>query len=151
MTIAECIAKVDNLYPNQYSEETKVAWLSYLDCQIFTDIILTHEHRLPHPHRIKAVSNENPLDIDTDKKPRFPKPKFKPYSTEDMTQKLIAPFPYEELYFFYLHMKIDEANNETIQYNNSVAQFNSYYENFAKHYNEEHMPINTARYNMWRH
>ena len=149
MTIKEAIDKTDNLNPNQYPEEIKVDWLSRLDHQIFTDIILTHEHHLPPPRRIKLESRDNPLDIDKSKRPPFPKPEFEPYSVDDMTHQLLAPFPYDELYIAYLQMKIDEANKESIQYNNDAVLFNSYYENYEKHYNKEHMPVNKARYNLW--
>ena len=99
----------------------------------------------------------NPIDQTEDDaedipKPPFPPiPEFKPYTMDNETVRLIAPFPYDELYIFYLQMKIDEANKESVQYNNDAMLFNSYYENFAKYYNKIHMPINRARYNMWRH
>jgi len=150
MTIKEAIDRVNALYPNQYSEEIKVDWLSRLDYQIFNDVILKHEPNLPPPPVLRAESRENPLDIDLSPRPPFPKPKFEPYSEENMAVPLLVPFPYDELYIAYLQMKIDEANHETIQYNNSAVLFNSYYENFTAAYNREHLPINKARYKMWR-
>lgn len=150
MTIKECIDKVNNLYPNQYPEEMKVDWLSRLDHQIFTNIILTHEPMLPPPPKeIKAESKANPLDIDTNEYVP-PMPVFEPYSIDNTAIPLIAPFPYDELYVMYLQMKIDEANGETEQYNNHTILFNSYYENFSSAYNRSHLPINRNRYNMWR-
>ena len=128
MKIKECIDKVNNLNPNQYSEEVKVDWLSRLDHDIFTEIISTHEYN----------EDEEPIE-------------YEPYSVNNEFKDLIAPFPYDELYIAYLNMKIDEANKETGQYNNSVVLFTSYYENYSSWYNRTHMPINKARYNNWRH
>lgn len=128
MTIKEAIDKVDNLNPNQYSEEQKVEWLSRLDYLIYHDIILKHEYN-PEEEEIT----------------------YEPYSVSNMTQKLIAPFPYDELYVAFLQMKVDEANKETAQYNNSMTMYASYYDNYVKNYNREHMPINKDRFWMWRH
>jgi len=127
MTIKECIDKVDNLYPNQYSEEQKVDWLSRLDYDIYHNLILQHEY------------NEGEEEV-----------KYEPYSVNDMAHSLIAPFPYDELYIAYLRVKIDEANEETANYNNSVALFSSYYQNYAGMYVRKHTPINTERYHTWR-
>lgn len=149
MTIKECIDRVDSLYPNQYSEEDKVDWLSRLDSRIFNDVILTHEHPIPFPMEIKAESTANPLDQHTKELRPFPKPKLKEYSVEDMAIPLLVKFPYDDLYIFYLQMKIDEANHEVAQYNASAVLFNSYYEEFTSMYNREHKPINKNRYNMW--
>lgn len=151
MTIQECIDRVDNLYPNQYSEETKVDWLSRLDYRIFNDVILTHEPERPPipPEEIKAESTANPLDIDTYPLPPI-KPEFEPYTVKNMTKQLIVGFPFDELYISYLQMKIDEANKETAQYNANATFFNHYYDEFAKDYNRHHLPINKARYEMWR-
>lgn len=148
MTIKEAIDKVDTLCPNQYSEEIKVDWLSRLDYQIFNDIILTHEIHHPPFFPKKIMPTENALNL-PERTIYLRKPELKPYSVENMAVPLLVKFPYDELYIHYLQMKIDEANKETEQYNNSAVLFGSYYENFTKHYNEEHMPIQRARWNMW--
>lgn len=117
MTIKEAIDKVDGLKPNQYETEDKVEWLSSLDHQIYTDILLTHE----------GEASE-----------------FKPYTVDDMDRKLIVDAPYTEVYTAYLKMKIDEENAETGRYNNSAILFNAYYDNFAKYWNKTHLPINKS-------
>ena len=149
MTIKEAIDKVNALYPNQYEEDIMVDWLSRLDYQIFHDIILRHVPDLPPPPFIRAESRATPLDTPPHP-PIPPRPEFTPYTVDNMAIPLLVPFPYDELYVAYLQMKIDEANHETIQYNNDAVLFNSYYDNFASAYNREHMPISRARYHMWR-
>ena len=43
MTIGDVINRVDELAPNQYSEEQKIRWLTGLDGKIFEEIIRTHQ------------------------------------------------------------------------------------------------------------
>lgn len=149
MTIKEAIDKVNELNPNQYSEEIKVDWLSRLDYQIFEDIILTHKPNFPHIFPKKIMPKGNALNL-PEETWYFPKPKYKQYSVENMTEPLLVPFPFDELYIAYLQMKIAEANQETAQYNNYALLYNSHYKNYAVHYNKDHEPININRYNMWR-
>jgi hypothetical protein len=150
MTIKECIDKFDNLSPNQYSEEVKVDWLSRLDSHIFTEVILKHEPRFPFPLPFPFFRfSKSPIDKELDFPRPFP-PRFEPYSTDNMTKRLIVSFPHDELYIAYLQMKVDEANKETAQYNNSATLFNNYYDEFVSQYNRDNRPVNKARYNMWR-
>lgn len=129
MKARECIDRLDNLNPNQYSTEDKARWLSILDISIFIDVIKTHE------------LNEGETVIT----------EFVPYEANNLEREMLAPFPYDELYIAYLQMKVDEANKETSQYNNSAYMYNTYLDNYKGWYNRTHLPINTARYNMWRH
>lgn len=117
MTIKECIDLVDDVKPNQYSIENKVAWLSYLDGMIINDVIKTHE------------GYKNEYD------------EFIGYSADRLGAKLIVESPYDTLYVAYLKMKIDEENGETARYNNSATMFNSYYSVYKKHYNKMYMPL----------
>lgn len=149
MTIKEAIDKTDALYPNQYSEEIKVDWLSRLDYQIFNDVILKHEPHFPPFIPKKIMPTENALNL-PEKKIFIHKPELKPYSVDNMAIPLLVKFPYDDLYLHYLMMKIDEANADTAQYNNHALSFESYYTNFTAHYTEEHVPLNKNRYNMWR-
>ena len=118
MTIKECIDLVDNVKPNQYSIEDKVAWLSFLDGIIINDVLKTHE------------GYDSKYD------------EYDGYSADKLGTKLIAEFPYDNLYPAYLKMKIDEENGETARYNNSATMFNSYLGIFKKQYNKTHMPLN---------
>lgn len=121
MTIRECIDRVDNVKPNQYGDDDKVRWLSFLDGIIINDVIKTHE------------GYEGEYDL------------FDGYSVDNMNTSLIATAPYDMMYEAYLKMKIDEENGETARYNNSATMFNSYLDAYKKHYNKHHMPLQTAR------
>ena len=121
MTIKECIDRVDNVKPNQYSDDDKVRWLSFLDGIIIKEVINTHEDDNGH------------YDM------------FVGYSADNMDEVLIAEPPYDVLYDAYLKMKIDEENGETARYNNSATMFNSYLEAYKKYYNKTHMPLQNSR------
>lgn len=121
MTVQEAIDRIDNLNPNQYGTETKMAWLNNLELLIFNDVILRH-----HP---------------------LPMEPFKPHTDSD--EYLIVNAPYDELYVAYLHMKIDEANQETTRYNNSLSIFEARYEDFKKYYNRTRKPVCEAKFRLW--
>ena len=53
---------------------------------------------------------------------------------------------YDEIYRWYLEMKIDDANGEMTKYNNSAAKYNTYYQAYQNAYNRAHMPKGEAAY-----
>ena len=117
MTIRECIDIVDSIKPNQYSDEDKVRWLSFLDGSIINDVLKTHE------------GYEGQYDD------------FVGYPTDNLGVSLVVSAPYDRLYTAYLKMKIDEENGETARYNNSMTMFNSYLTEYKRWYNKTHMPL----------
>ena len=118
MNIQEAINGIDNVKPNTYSEEEKIAWLSELDGLVMNEIINTHEY------------NEGETEIE-----------YEPYTVDDMQKELIIPHPYCDTYLKWLESKIDYANNETARYINSSSVFNSAWTNFRNYYNRTHKPI----------
>ncbi|MBP3577706.1 MAG: hypothetical protein J6K15_06315 [Lachnospiraceae bacterium] len=121
MNIQESINRVDSVKPNQYSIEDKVRWLSYLDGSIQKEI---HE-------KYEQTEEEETQEA------------FTGYSPDRLTDKLLVPFPHDELYVAYLKAKIDEENGDTAQYNNSAATFNGMLQDYQKYYNRTHMPKQT--------
>lgn len=121
MTIIEAINRVDAVKPNVYSQEEKLRWLSVLDGIIKNDIINTHEGGESIP--------------------------FDGYNSENLSQPLLAPHPYDEMYIKWIEAQIDYYNGEQKKYNNGISIFNSIYESYAKHYNRTHKPI----YNNFQH
>ena len=121
MTIKDCIDRVDNLKPNQYTITEKVIWLSFIEKIIINEVLKTHE------------GYDGRYDD------------FEGYSEDKLTVKLIVPSPYDRLYFEFLKMKIDEANGETTRYNNSATLFNSAMDDYKKYYNKTHLPLDTSK------
>ena len=119
MTIKDCIDIVDNIKPNQYTIKDKVMWLSFIEAIIINEVLKTHE------------GYDGRYD------------NFEGYTEDKLSVTLIVPSPYDRLYTAYLKMKIDQENGETARYNNSAVLYNSYMQEYRKHYNKTHMPIDT--------
>lgn len=134
MTLLECITRVDSVKPNAYTVDEKVRWLSYLDASIKKQIIDIHEADI-----VVEEETETGEEIENNEEV-----KGLPYSCDRLTDELIVPFPYDELYVAYLKAKIDEENGETARYNNTATSFNMLLSEFAKAYNREHTPKKNA-------
>lgn len=120
MKLMEAITQADSLFPNPYSMEQKIRWLSELDGKIKSEIMERHEEGGTVP--------------------------FAPYGTEtEPDTELLAKFPYDGLYIRYLEMQIDYAQGETDRYNNSAAAFEDAYFEYAKNYNRNVKPISRKR------
>lgn len=115
MTVKEAITLVDRLKPNKFSIEDKIKWLSEIDGLIVRELVDTHE--------------DSPI-----------KGTFAGYDKSDMQTDLIATYPYDQLYRWYLESQIDLGNMEINKYNNSRTLFNNAYLTFTDYYNRTHMP-----------
>ena len=120
MTVSEAIALVDVLEPNSYTEQQKILWLNELDGQVFHELILTHEH-------------EEGAE-------------FTPLSSEE--DELLIPFPYTEIYNYWMQARIAIENAETQKYAVQMQLFNAAYENYCHFVNRTHRPI--GAWNRWR-
>lgn len=124
MTIAEILAQCDGLTPNRFSTAQKKRWLGDIECQVYQDIIRTHEDS-------EQVSY---TDITAD--------------TDDSTE-LLVPAAYADVYRFYLEAQISLANRESVAYGNAVAAFNSALTNYSNWYNRHHMPLQMATHHIF--
>lgn len=115
MTIFEAISMFNGMKPNSYDQSTKIKWLHTLDSMVKINIIDTHEGA-------DTVNFEGYTD-DT-----------------DLSTKLLAPAPYDEMYLFWLEAKTDYWNGETARYNNSISMFNNAYAEYERYYRRTHMP-----------
>lgn len=114
MKIIEAINKVDELKPNGYSQNEKIAWLSELDGIVYRDVIETHEGEYDEFHGY----DEN---------------------TDTNTELLIYE-PYTEAYVNWLFAKIDYNNGEYAKHNNSITKFKDSFTGFSSDYNRHNMP-----------
>ena len=116
MTLIEAINRVDSIKPNRYTQIEKINWLSTLDGIVKAEIIDTHEGG-------EAVT-------------------FKGYEVlADLTQTLLVPAPYDDMYIRWLEAQIDYANGEYGKYNNSITMYNAAFSAYEKYYNRLHKPI----------
>lgn len=58
---------------------------------------------------------------------------------------LLVPFPYTDMYLFYLSAQIDLGNAEIAKYNNNKQLFNNAYLTFSDYYTRTHMPLTACR------
>lgn len=113
MTVQQAIERVNEMRQgNASSDEMKIMWLSELDGIIYNDVILTHHN---------------------DREP------FKLY--EETGKELIAAFPYDVVYIYWLMAQIDLAASELNRYNNSMELFNKALNDFKAWYNRTHKPL----------
>lgn len=56
---------------------------------------------------------------------------FIPYTTDDMSEELFAPAPYDKLYVSYVKAMVDYANEEYASYQLNVEQYNIDYTDFC--------------------
>lgn len=116
MTIMGAINHLDAVKPNGYSQVEKIKWLSMLDGVVKCEIIDTHEGG-------EAVT-------------------FKGYDdTTALTQELLVPHPYDDVYIKWLEAQIDYANGEYGKYNNSITMYNTAFTAYEKYYNRMNKPV----------
>ena len=131
MKISDILAKVDELKPTTFDDNTKIDWLSELDGRIFNTVIMTHVHDL-----IKTIV----VDEETgEEREELVEPTFTAYTSED--QELILDDIYADVYRHYLYAMMEYATGETERYQNSMLMFNSKYQEFCNWYNSTHLPI----------
>lgn len=124
MTIMEILNHLDAVKPNGYSQDEKIKWLNQVEWTIKKEIVDTHEGA----DKI-AFNGYNP--------------------TTSLAKEVIANAPYDKLYIHWLEAQIDYATGEYQKYHNSMTMFNEVYENYAKWYNREHMPVSHGGWKHW--
>lgn len=104
MKIQEAIDWADEMKPNAFTSEAKLAWLNALEGRIAADVFLMA------PAEIAALR----------------------YTEEDMETELLVAPPHDDIYTLWLQAKIDEANGEYNKYANSMQIYNEHYGNFVR-------------------
>ena len=102
--IRKIIERVDDIKPNAFSQETKVAWIAELDGKIAADVMLMGIEDI----RQMECTYPDALDVEP-----------------------LVGHPHDGIYEHYLCAKIDYANGEYSKYQNSMEMFNAHYENFV--------------------
>lgn len=121
MNLQTALDRVDVHRPNHVNETQKIAWLNELDGQINTELVRTHCTR---PGQFCFKGYDDTTDGDT---------------------VLLAPFPYDELYFYYLCAQVDNVNQEIEKYNNDRELFNNAYKLLSDWMNRTFRPVQRCR------
>lgn len=117
MTIQAAIDRIDEMKPNMFTDEQKIAWLSEVDAYVFKEILLTHEGM---PAGVTFQGYDQDTELDT---------------------VLLVPEPYHGIYEHYLSAQMDSKNREMGEYAKSMAQFNSAWQTYADYYGRKHVPL----------
>ena len=158
MTIREAIDRVDLLKPNKQPGEFKVKWLSELDGLIWKEIMLKHYRPgmpvPPNPHWPGPFDGDPPQSrypdvpvIGENEDEEQTDPRVFPGYDEgtDQGTELLVPFPYDEIYTWWLMSKVDIQNQEIDKYNNDRTLFNNAYDTFSDYWTREHMPLQPVK------
>ena len=121
MNIQTALDRADMMKPNMMERSLKVAALSELDGLIHREIILKHEHT-PEQEEFTGYTEDT-----------------------DPGTVLLAPWPYDEMYGYWIMCRIDEQNLEYDKYDNDRARFQAGYEMFHDWWRREHMPLTRNR------
>ena len=63
-----------------------------------------------------------------------------------METVLLVPAPFENIYLRWLEAQIDYANGEYTKYNNAIITYNAEYDDFAKYYARNNMPLSAGKH-----
>ena len=121
MTIHEAIDNLDEMKPNMMSNRLKIAALGRLDGLIMSEIISKHEGAEDYPAFTGYTEETDPGTV------------------------LLAPWPYDEMYTYWLMAEVDRQTMETDKYNNDMVTFNQKYEMFHDYWRRNHMPLTNVR------
>lgn len=120
MTIRQVIEQVDLLTANQIPMEQKVMWLSDLDGRVAGEVYAGRETVRDIPF--------SGYDADT-----------------DLETGLLIQAPYDEVYRWWLEMKIQDVNGEIVRYNNAAQKYNLAMQDFMNYVTRTYPPVKRCR------
>ncbi len=119
MTINQAITLLDDLTPNTYSPDCKIAWLNRLDQQVQRELVQTHQDPTP----LAPYTAQTPPDT-----------------------ALLIPTPYDACYLRYMQAQLHYENGEISRYQNAMALFNATYSAWCDYFNRTHMPLDPGNF-----
>ena len=124
MTLREIIDKVNAFKSHSVSTDILAGWLNELDATLKNELFDVYEPGVT--------------------------PEIKPYKAwEDLDRELLVPYPYCELYVYYLLQQIYSFTDETTQYNNFSELYNTLLYNFKTYYIRNHSRGGSKFTNIW--
>lgn len=172
MTVQEFLTAYDEDHQNTITVGQKIRWLKQLELTIMSDIMHQHEDYDRAGivndiilHSGSVVDNERiingTMDISDDPEmyvdgdtltltsydPIIGRREADDFDTNTFLQ---VPFPYDNVYEYYLDQRIAHVTGNTKDYNHSTQLFNEAYLSFRKYYNRTHRS-NHVRNHLLRH
>jgi hypothetical protein len=115
MTIRNAVEAIDADFPNQFSDERKTGWVSQVEHQIISEIMLL-----------------NPADYENY------------HWAYDADRELVLPEPYAQLYTLYLAAQMHLAYHEADNYQNTMQLFNAVWDECSRWYADTYRPAELA-------
>lgn len=122
MTLNTAIEMADRRLDNTIGVEEKLMWLKNLDRLLRETVFASHETQMP--------------------------PEIE-YTTDNLADELPVPSPYDEMYVFFLVMKMHLYNGEINLYNNAAEAFNTALYNFKNYWHTKHKPKPMPNFKGW--
>lgn len=105
MTVRECIEFVDDVKPNAFTAEAKLAWVSQIEGRIASEIFLLAPAELARFRFTSALA--------------------------DGGKELLVNSPYDDIYIAYLTAKVDSKNGEFNRMSTAAQSFNRLWDEFS--------------------
>ncbi len=105
MTVYECVSFVDDVKPNSFPLNAKIAWVGQVEGRIASEIFLMAPAELEQFHYHNAA--------------------------EDGGKKLLVDPPYDDIYTAYLTAKVDSKNGEFNKLSTAAQAFNRLWDEFS--------------------
>lgn len=105
MKISEVLARVKEVKPNPFSDDTLLNWLNDIEAKVQTEVL-----------------GRKPEGVDIYTLP------------EDLDTELTLPKPYDECYMLYVQAQIDFALQEFDTYNNTMLMYNTAFKEAKSYY-----------------
>lgn len=119
MTLGSLLSLTDALVPNQVSTPVKVLWVSNLELLACRELWETHQGPWAP---FDGYTGDTPMDTE-----------------------LRIPQPYDEVYRWYLELKLWDAAGEVQRYNNAAGKFNEAWLGYKEYVNRTHPPKGGGR------
>ena len=117
MTLQGVIDKVDRDKANFMSRQDKIDYINEVEGIFHKEMVMKCAHTQEQETVPHYDDNTEPSTV------------------------LLAPFPYDRIYEYYLKAKIDMRHEETEKEYNNMARFDKAYGELCDYWRREHMPI----------
>ena len=170
MTVMEFITQYDADHENTATNEQKLRWLKHIELTIISDVMHQYNDNdkpgllgksLMYGGSLVYVMDGNTLNIsdepyltsDDDSLILNSFDPLKGYNEAqdmDMLYPLILKEPYDNVYEYYLDMRIAHVTGDTAEYNRAAEMFNSAYTTFRRYFSRTNYPNHTRKH-LFRH
>lgn len=124
MTIEECIAKIDRLYPNDIEADEKREWIMALELMLRDEVMDTH---YLNPEECEKQMKMTKAEISKE------------------GYELLVQAPYDNVYIHWVNSQIAVLNVDNESYNNEAQRYNSALLTYKNYFNRTHTPRAAAK------